>query len=220
MQSQAVKHILLDLDGTLTDPKQGIHACIYHAMQKQQQPLDPKLDIDWTIGPPLKQSFKVLLNTEDDAVADQAVANYRERFSSVGLFENTVYVGVEKTLAWLQVQGYSMYLATSKPHVYAQRILKHFNLAQYFTHIYGSELTGERTDKAELIAYILQQQHLDSKQCLMVGDRKYDVQGARANQVKAVAVTYGYGTTEELQQAKPNAYIDDFSQLKGLLTSS
>ncbi|SDC15689.1 HAD-IA family hydrolase [Acinetobacter boissieri] len=220
MQAQAVKHILLDLDGTLTDPKQGIHACIYHAMQKQQQPLDPNLNIDWTIGPPLKQSFKILLNTEDDAVADQAVADYRERFSSIGLFENTVYASVAETLAWLQTQGYGLYLATSKPHVYAKRILEYFDLAQYFTHIYGSELTGERTDKAELIAYILQQQHLDAKQCLMVGDRKYDIQGAQENQVRSVAVTYGYGTTEELQQAEPDTYIHDFSQLKGLLASS
>ncbi|MBF7683572.1 HAD-IA family hydrolase [Acinetobacter sp. B5B] len=213
MNTQLIKHILLDLDGTLTDPKQGIHACIYYAIQKQQQPLDPNLNIDWTIGPPLKESFKILLNTQDNTLAEQALSDYRVRFSEVGLFENTPYVGVKDTLAWLKKNGYQIYLATAKPHVYAKRILEHFDLAQYFTYIYGSELTGERTDKAELIAYILQQQQLNPAQCLMVGDRKYDIQGAQANQVQAIAVTYGYGSIAELEMAKPNAWIGHFDEL-------
>lgn len=218
MKIENIKNILLDLDGTLTDSKQGIQASINYAMQKQNQPLDPNINLDWAIGPSLKQTFHTLLNTEDDAIVAQALIDYRERFASIGLFENQLYDGVVDTLAWLKSQNYQIYLATAKPHIYAKRILKHFAIDTYFTHAYGSELTGERMDKAELIAYILQQQQLNPTQCLMVGDRKYDIQGAHANRLDAVAVRYGYGTVDELDAVEPNAYINHFSELRQMLS--
>ncbi|WP_343621165.1 HAD-IA family hydrolase [Acinetobacter proteolyticus] len=208
-----IKNIFIDLDGTLTDPKTGIHGSIRFALEKLGQPIADEVDLDWTIGPPLKASLAKLLNTQDDALAEQALLAYRERFSVTGLFENEVYPTVVDTLQQLQAQGYALFLATAKPIIYAKQILVHFQLDQYFTEMYGSELTGERTNKADLIAYILEQQQLDAQHCIMVGDRQYDIIGARANGIETIAVNYGYGRAEELAQAQPVTQISQFSQL-------
>ncbi|OEY92048.1 hydrolase [Acinetobacter proteolyticus] len=208
-----IKNIFIDLDGTLTDPKTGIHGSIRFALEKLGQPIADEVDLDWTIGPPLKASLAKLLNTQDDALAEQALLAYRERFSVTGLFENEVYPTVGDTLQQLQAQGYALFLATAKPIIYAKQILVHFQLDQYFTEMYGSELTGERTNKADLIAYILEQQQLDAQHCIMVGDRQYDIIGARANGIETIAVNYGYGRAEELAQAQPVTQISQFSQL-------
>ena len=208
-----IKNILIDLDGTLTDPKVGIHRSIRYALEKLDQPLADEVDLDWTIGPPLKASLAKLLNTQDDDLAEQALLAYRERFSVTGLFENEVYPTVEGTLRHLQTQGYQLFLATAKPTVYAKQILAHFQLDQYFTEMYGSELTGERTNKADLIAYILEQEQLNAQHCIMVGDRQYDVIGARANGIETIAVNYGYGTARELVQAQPIVQISQFHEL-------
>ncbi|MFT4021177.1 MAG: HAD-IA family hydrolase [Acinetobacter sp.] len=208
-----VNTILLDLDGTLTDSKLGITTCIRYALEQLGHPLAHHIDLDWTIGPPIKASFFKILNTQDEVLVDRAVALYRERFSVTGLFENDVYPQVASTLETLSERGYTIYLATAKAQVYAIRILEHFDLLKYFKFPYGSELTGERSDKSELIAYILEQENLTPAQCLMVGDRQYDILGARHNQIQAIAVSYGYGTAEELQGTQPYAIIDQFSQL-------
>lgn len=208
-----IKHILIDLDGTLTDPKVGIHTSIRYAMDKLGFPLAPDLNIDWTIGPPLKASLAKLLDTQDDALAEQALLAYRERYSVIGLFENEVYPSVAQTLKTLKEDGCKLFVATAKPTIYAKRILEHFELSQYFVQIYGSELTGERTNKGELIQYILEQEQLNPVECLMVGDRQYDILGARHNGMEAVAVTYGYGTQDELNQAQPKTMIAQFSEL-------
>ncbi len=208
-----IKNILIALDGNLTDPKAGIHRSIRYALEKLGHPLADGVDLDWTIGPPLKASLAKLLNTQDDDFAEQALLAYRERFSVTGLFENEVYATVVETLQQLQLQGYRLFLATAKPTVYAKRILAHFGLDQFFTEMYGSELTGERTNKVDLIAYILEKEQLDAQQCIMVGDRQYDVIGARAHGIETIAVNYGYGTAEELAQVQPIAQIAQFSQL-------
>ncbi len=208
-----IKNILIDLDGTLTDPKAGIHRSIRYALEKLDQPLADEVDLDWTIGPPLKASLAKLLNTQDDDLAEQALLAYRERFSVMGLFENEVYPTVADTLQQLKAQGYQLFLATAKPTIFAKQILVHFQLDQYFTEMYGSELTGERTHKADLIAYILEQENLDAAECIMVGDRQYDIMGARANGIETIAVNYGYGTARELVQAQPIVQISQFHEL-------
>ena len=208
-----LRHILIDLDGTLTDPKIGIHGSIRYALEKLGKPLDPQQNIDWTIGPPLKASLMKLLDTDDHARGEQALLAYRERFSVTGLFENEVYPTVSETLQRLQQQDYQLFVATAKPTVYAKRILEHFQLAPFFTEIYGSELTGERTHKGELIQYILQQEGLPPAHCLMVGDREYDILGARQNGIDTIAVEYGYGSHAELDQARPKARIQRFAEL-------
>lgn len=216
-----IKNILIDLDGTLTDPKVGITTCARYGLNKVGHPIDFDQNIDWIIGPPLKASLAQLLNVSaDDDLAEQALLGYRERFASIGLYENEVFADVAATLAALQQQGYRLYLATAKPIIYAEKILIHFDLAQYFNKAYGSELSGVRSNKGELIAYILQQEQLDPAACLMVGDREHDILGARLNQIESVAVEYGYGSATELDQAQPKYRIGQFAQLLTLLAQA
>lgn len=209
-----IKNILIDLDGTLTDPKVGITTSARYGLEKIGHPISDEINIDWIIGPPLKASLAKILNVEADHVlAEQALMGYRERFAVKGLYENHVFEGVAETLAELKRRGYRLFVATAKPTVYAKQILEHFDLAQYFTDIYGSELNGERTNKAELIQYILEQQKLQADQCLMVGDREHDIFGARQNGIDTIAVNYGYGSQEELALAQPKYKIECFNQL-------
>lgn len=209
-----IKNILIDLDGTLTDPKVGITTSARYGLEKIGHPISDEINIDWIIGPPLKASLAKILNVEADHVlAEQALMGYRERFAVKGLYENHVFEGVAETLAELKRRGYRLFVATAKPTVYAKQILEHFDLAQYFTDIYGSELNGDRTNKAELIQYILEQQKLQADQCLMVGDREHDIFGARQNGIDTIAVNYGYGSQEELALAQPKYQIDRFNQL-------
>lgn len=209
-----IKNILIDLDGTLTDPKVGITTSARYGLEKIGHPISDEINIDWIIGPPLKASLAKILNVEADHVlAEQALMGYRERFAVKGLYENHVFEGVAETLAELKRRGYRLFLATAKPTVYAKQILEHFDLAQYFTDIHGSELNGDRTNKAELIQYILAQQQLQADQCMMVGDREHDIFGARHNGIETIAVSYGYGSQEELALAQPKYQIDRFNQL-------
>lgn len=213
-----LKHLLIDLDGTLTDPKVGITTSARYGLAKIGHPLPESENIDWIIGPPLKASLAKILQVEpNDVLAEQALMGYRERFAVTGLYENKVYPTVAETLQTLKLQGYQLFLATAKPTIYARQILEHFELEQYFTGIYGSELNGDQTHKDELIAYILEQEQLQASQCLMVGDREYDVLGARHNGIEAVAVEYGYGTMQELDHAAPKARIQQFSQLPNVV---
>ncbi|MCP0912087.1 HAD-IA family hydrolase [Acinetobacter pseudolwoffii] len=213
-----IKNILIDLDGTLTDPKVGITTSARYGLEKVGHPISDEINIDWIIGPPLKASLAKLLNIETDHIlAEQALMAYRERFAVKGLYENHVFEGVAETLAELKRRGYCLFVATAKPTVYAKQILEHFDLAQYFTEIYGSELNGDRTNKGELIQYILEQQHLKAEGCIMVGDREYDILGARRNGIKSIAVTYGYGSADELQRAQPEYKIENFDDLLDFL---
>lgn len=215
-----IKNILIDLDGTLTDPKVGITTSARYGLAKVGHPIAESENIDWIIGPPLKASLAKILNVSvDDDLAEQALLGYRERFAVTGLFENEVFANVAETLKQLQEQGYRLFLATAKPEIYAKRILEHFNLLQYFEYPYGSELTGERTNKGDLIEYILQQEKLDPKECLMIGDREHDILGARRNGIETIAVENGYGSKAELDEAQPKARIQQFSQITQLLVT-
>ncbi|MFI8036141.1 HAD hydrolase-like protein, partial [Acinetobacter baumannii] len=150
----AIKHILIDLDGTLTDPKVGIHTSIRYAMDKLGYPLAADLNIDWTIGPPLKASLAKLLATQDDALAEQALLAYRERFSVIGLFENEVYPSVAETLKALKAEGYRLFVATAKPTIYAKSSRKYkknldIRLAEvrYLIQINQPQLALEKLEK-------------------------------------------------------------------------
>lgn len=209
-----IKNILIDLDGTLTDPKEGITTSARYGLEKIGHPISDAVNIDWIIGPPLKASLAKILNVDADHIlAEQALMAYRERFAVKGLYENHVFEGVAETLAELKRRGYQLFVATAKPTIYARQILEHFDLAQYFTEIYGSELNGDRTNKGDLIQYILEQQQLKAEDCVMVGDREYDIFGARRNGIESIAVKYGYGSAEELGMAQPKYIIEKFDHL-------
>jgi phosphoglycolate phosphatase len=129
------------------------------------------------------------------------LAFYRERFADIGLFENEAYHGIEQTLSALSASHPRMFVATSKPAVYAERIIDHFGLRPYFERVFGSELDGTRTDKTELLRYALQTAKVDARQAIMIGDRSHDIVGARSNGMTAIGVLYGYGSEDELRSA-------------------
>ncbi|MFW1857838.1 HAD-IA family hydrolase [Acinetobacter defluvii] len=213
-----IKSILIDLDGTLTDPKEGITTSARYGLNKIGHPISDSENIDWIIGPPLKASLAKILGVDaNDVLAEQALLGYRERFAVQGLYENHVFDDVADTLDVLKSKGYRLFLATAKPEIYARQILDHFDLLKYFEYPYGSELNGERTNKGELIAYILEKEQLSPAECLMVGDREHDIFGARKNGIETIAVEYGYGSKEELDQAKPKTRIKKFAEIIKIL---
>jgi phosphoglycolate phosphatase len=192
--------IYFDLDGTLTDPKPGITRSIQYALQKLDHPTMPTEDeLIWCIGPPLRASFVRLLGAETSA--DLAVSYYRERFSDIGLYENGVYDGIGDVLTTLCASGHRLFVATSKPHVFAERIIDHFGLRNHFERVFGSELDGTRVDKSHLLEYALKEASVDPAKTLMIGDRSHDMVGAKNNGMTGIGVLYGYGSRDELLQA-------------------
>jgi len=194
-----VNALYFDLDGTLTDPKPGITRSIQFALRTLGFPVPSEDELTWCIGPPLQASLKKLLGVDD--LAAKALLLYRERFADIGLYENKLYPGVATTLATLAASPRRMFVATSKPHVYAERIIAHFGLADRFERVFGSELDGTRVDKTELLRYALQVTGVDPAQAIMIGDRSHDMIGARNNAMTAVGVLYGYGSQAELVEA-------------------
>jgi phosphoglycolate phosphatase len=197
--------VFFDLDGTLTDPKPGITQCIAHALTGLGKTPPDLEDLRWCIGPPLLASFARLLETDDNTVLQRAIALYRERFGHVGLFENAVYPGIPEAVAAVRAAGFSTYVTTSKPHVYATRIVAHFGLAPLFERVYGAELDGTRVDKGELIGHALAEERLDPAHVVMIGDREHDLIGAHRCRVRTIGVTYGYGSEAELRAQSPEA---------------
>ncbi len=212
--------LLLDLDGTLTDPYSGISRCILHALTGVQAPLPTTHELRSWIGPPLKASFAAWFDAHAiNADADEALALYRQRFSRAGLFENEVYPGIKELLSELAQTGRSIYLATSKPGVYARQILGHFELEKYFSAAYGSELDGRFCDKRELLAMIMGREKLVARECIMVGDRHYDIDAARAHGMASVGVLWGYGGQLELEKAGADRITKTVAELAAVLLS-
>lgn len=198
------KVILFDLDGTLTESGEGITKSAQYALEKIGKP-EPDLDkLKVFVGPPLKEQFMkyAALEKED---AELAVKFYRERYTVTGIFENRPYEGVKELLEFLQKKGYLLAVASSKPEIFVKQILEHFEMSGYFTEIVGSEMDGRRTKKTEVIEEALRRLGIQRKreQVLMIGDKEHDVIGAKEAGIPCVAVSYGYGTMEELENAKP-----------------
>ncbi|MGD9367370.1 MAG: HAD-IA family hydrolase [Desulfobacteraceae bacterium] len=192
-------NLLFDLDGTLTDPFMGITKCISYALEMLGRQSPTRKSLRWCIGPPLKNSLAKLLASDDETLADKALSLYRERYGTIGLFENKVYECIYEVLETLLEKGHDLYVATSKPEIYAERIVRHFSLKRYFKNIYGSELDGTRNDKTNLISYILKNESISSSDTFMIGDREHDMIGAKANGIFGIGVLWGYGTKKELE---------------------
>lgn len=195
--------VFFDLDGTLTDPQEGITRCIQFALNEIGFPCPAADQLIATIGFPLKEVFSKLTNSSCEILLNSALKYYRQRYAEQGMYENNVYPGVEKMLFKLCQKKHRLFVATSKPEVFAIQILKHFNLAQYFERIYGAEMDGTHSDKRQLLKHILESKAIQ-KPSLMVGDRNLDVIAAIENEIDALGVLYGYGSKEELIQAGAN----------------
>ncbi|MEA2563526.1 MAG: phosphoglycolate phosphatase [Acidobacteriota bacterium] len=219
--------ILFDLDGTLTDPVLGITRCIQHALVnlgRTAPDLTPDLAPDLNslrryVGPPLQDSFAELLETRDEVLLAEAIRLYRERFKPIGMFENSVYPDVPEGLEALRAQGHRLWVATSKPHVFAREIVQHFGLAGFFERVYGSELSGVNADKGDLIRHLLAEEAIPPERAWMVGDRMHDVIGARRNGVEAIGVLWGYGSEEELRAAGPRRIVASMAELCEAITA-
>jgi phosphoglycolate phosphatase len=209
--------VFFDLDGTLTDSKEGITNSVRYALRKLGL-VEP--DRDWLvrfIGPPLADSFKAYCGL-DQASAERAVGHYREYFSEQGIFENRLYSGVPDLLEEGLAAGRAQLLVTSKPTVYAEKILHHFEIDHCFGWVVGSRLDGTRVGKTELVAEgLLRLRREERCKVVMVGDREHDVRGARANGIDSIAVTYGYAQPGEIERARPTRTARTVDDLRRLL---
>lgn len=215
----ATVNALLDLDGTLTDPGDGFVNCVTHALSRLNCLNHSPSEIRKHVGPPLEETLGKLLDG-NHVQLQAAVAPYRERYGTKGYLENTVYPGIERALEDLRRKGIALFVATSKPSVFAKQILEHFGLADLFQGIYGSEFDGTHSNKTQLIAHILTAESLAHRSTVMIGDRAHDVVGALANGVRPIGVLWGYGTREELANAGATAFCEHPSQMTGLLSSN
>ncbi len=199
-----ISNIFFDLDGTLTDSKEGIVNCIYYALEKLGYPVPAAFNVNDCLGPPLRISFRRLLNSNDEALIERAVEIYRERFSTIGLFENKVYPEIPELLSMLHEKSLKLYVVTTKPRIFAERIMEHFHLAHRFEGIYGTELNGQFDNKADLIEFILKTRQLKAEETVMVGDKREDIAAGKANRTGTIGVTYGYGSLQEITEAAPD----------------
>lgn len=209
--------ILFDLDGTLTDPKKGIVNSIQYSLEKLNiTDYDPKTLVKF-IGPPLDESYKKYFAMDHDQ-AFIAINYYREYFKVKGLYENHIYPGIPELLERIYKQNHHIFVATSKPTPFAKDILKHFNLTQFCKEIVGSNLNLTRVKKTEIIDYVLEKiPQCPKEKIVMIGDRKYDIIGAKNTGIDSIGVTYGYGDLEEIQLAAPTAIAKNVAELSHLL---
>ncbi|AKG37769.1 hypothetical protein VK70_14230 [Paenibacillus durus ATCC 35681] len=205
-------HILFDLDGTLTDPKIGITKSVQYALAKFGI-IEDNLDrLEPFIGPPLAYSFQEFYDfSEEDAW--HAVQYYREYFADKGIFENELYAGIPELLSMLTQRQAVLIVATSKPLVFAERILKHFKLEHFFHAVVGSNLDGTLSDKSEIIRHIIEKENLNTASTVMIGDRKHDIIGAHTNGISSIGILYGYGSEAEMEAIGPTYCIRTVQEL-------
>ena len=215
----ACRNFLFDLDGTLTDPAEGITNSLMFAQKKLGMPVSKREDLFIFIGPPLIPMFHSEWGL-NDADSERALLAYREYFSGKGIFENEVYPGIVEMLSALRAAGANLYLASSKPEPFCIKILEHFGLLPYFNGVAGSLLNETRTTKGEVIAYALEHYGLEPAETLMVGDRRHDAEGAHANGLECAGVLFGYGGEKELKEAGCCAILASPADLTRYLLSA
>lgn len=213
---QNCRYCLFDLDGTLTDPAEGITNSVMYALEKYGIRVKDCSELYPFIGPPLADSFKKYFGFSDEQAA-QAVEYYREYFRAGGIFENKLYEGIPEMLAALREEGITVALATSKPYEFAVKILEHFDLYQYFDYFGAATMDGRISKKADVIADLLERLgDVDRKDVLMIGDRDQDINGAKANGLRSLGVLWGYGSKEELQGAGADALAAEPSEIPAI----
>lgn len=208
------KAVLFDLDGTLTDSGEGIMNCVQLTLNHFGIPVERRDDLRVFVGPPLRETFPKFGVPE--AEVEHAIEIYRSRYNTVGIFENYPYPGVRELLHALKEEGFRLFVATSKPEVSANRVLDRFELSQYFEEIAGATWDGSRDTKESVIAYLLEKIG-NVNHAVMVGDTRYDVEGASLHKIPTIGVSWGYGTVEELMQAGAVAIANTAESLLALL---
>jgi len=218
MKIQLDKNIILfDLDGTLTDPKEGITKSVQYSLSHFGINVENLDDLCKFIGPPLRQAFMEYCGF-DAGRAEKALEKYRERYVDEGIYENVMYTGIDVMLEKLKDSGKTLIVATSKPTVLAEKVLDHFSLDKYFTFVSGAELNGIRSEKSEIIQYAFEKCNItETKRCIMVGDRKHDIVGAKAACISSIGVLYGYADEDELTKAGADYLVKNVSELSDLL---
>ena len=206
--ARSFHNIIFDMDGTLIDSKPGIHSSLRHAIRRLGHQLPETIGLDWVLGPPLEQVMTRLLSELGDARVAEGVSYYREHYGEAGLFDASPFAGIPETLAKLAGSGMILIVGTSKYTSFARRILDHFKMAQFFQAIYGTEPDAHVPSKSELFRQIVTDRRLETSDTVVVGDREFDIIGARANSLNAIGVLYGYGTREELVAAGANSLCD------------
>lgn len=208
------KTILFDLDGTLTDSGEGIINCATLALRHFGLPIPSYADMRTFVGPPLRDSF-IRFGVPADQ-ADEAIRVYRSRYIPTGMFENTPYPGIRELLEKLRAEGYTLYVATSKPEEMSVTILEKFDLAKYFHRICGASIDSSRSTKDAVIAYLLESSGA-KEDMVMVGDTKYDILGAKAHGIPAIGVGWGYGKVKEMEEAGAVGIAETMDELIGLI---
>jgi len=212
-------HLFFDLDGTLTDSRPGILASMRHALVTLGMAVPGDEVLSRLIGPPTRDAFRELLESSDPELNERTIAIYRQRYAALGLFESSLYPGILSGLPALCTADFTLRVVTSKPEVYANRIIDHFELRQYFGHVYGSELSGERSNKGELIAHVLASENISPSQAWMIGDRLHDIVGAKQNGLRSADVLWGYGSRQELSDAGADAIFQTMPELVRAFTN-
>lgn len=208
------KTVLFDLDGVLTDSAEGITKCVQYALVELGIKAPELSELNCFVGPPLHEMFMKYARL-DTETADRAVALYRERYVPTGMFENQLYPEILKLLELLKRNGIIMGVASSKPEVYVKQILEHFGISSYFKVVVGSELTGDRVKKNEVLEEAIRRLHMENRrdQIVLIGDTAFDIRGAHAVDIDCVAVSYGYGKREDLEAARPIYIADTVSDI-------
>ncbi|WP_455497328.1 HAD family hydrolase [Coprobacter sp.] len=211
-------HLLLDLDGTVTDSMIGITRSVQYALKHFGIEVNDLNILRPFIGPPLKDSFKEYYNFTEEQ-ASLAALKYHEYFSSKGIFENAVYPGIKDFLQKQKEENKKVLLATSKPEPLAKQILDHFELSSLFDFIGGATFDDSRSEKKDVIQYVIESNNLinRTKECIMIGDRRHDIEGAKANHISSIGVLYGYGSREELLNADADYIVNDLQELYKIL---
>ncbi|XXM72491.1 HAD family hydrolase [Lysinibacillus sphaericus] len=214
------KVILFDLDGTLSDPGEGITKSVQYALSRMGIEEPDLHSLGKFIGPPLQDSFADRYGF-DESQTRKAIEYYRDRFKVKGIYENTLYESIPSLLTDFKEQGLMLAVATSKPTVFAVEILKYFNIDHFFSLITGSNLDGTRTSKTEIIEYVIRELNEEERSSfVMIGDRKHDIIGAKNTGIDSIAVTYGYGSFEELSQSEPTYLARDAAGIRDIVAGS
>lgn len=212
-------HVIFDLDGTITDPMKGIFQSVNHALTTCGiHEIGSHADIPWFVGPPLREGFKRLVGSTDQSLIERLVTAYRERYSTVGLYETVMYQGIEGLLNDLSHDRRKLILGTSKPTTYAERVMTHLKLDHMFDMVVGCELDGRRSSKDEIIRYVIEGYGGPKSDYIMIGDRGLDIIGARSSGIDSVGVLWGYGTASEIAEAGPTFVAKNAGDVKAILS--